>query len=674
MSAGCASARQTERIDGGQTPLSVAPSTDRGTAPVLAGMATTGATIALAQLGGRKVALIADEDAQAVRIADADKLTELGHTRLEGKPSQLLVARDGRLYVALRDRAKVVALEAKADGVEPGGAPRLERTHEIRTAPEPVALASSPDGASLVVSSAWGARLAAIEVKSGRKTLEVALPREPRGVTIGSDGKVAFVAHAVGSRVSQVALSDGAVTDIALGGTDFSPIRPTPCFIGCILVDPVSFREPPERFERDGVGGGNLHERDAVQGFALTVLDERVFVPNVLAHRGEVVVGGYGTSESYPSHQPALAAVSADGKAMLRVANQSVRADASRYNHAGGNRRDGCFLPRAAAADSVSHTVLVGCQGTDTVEIYDGSDEPLHHSMKARWHVPSGVTGIAVDEAARTALVWSQYDRALSTIELASPPPPPDPDKEKKLAQALPVLRPLPARREAVRSVKLGALEVEPTVLSAAALRGRLLFHGAGDARISADGRACASCHPDGREDGLTWPTPFGARQTPMLAGRLLESTAPFGWHGDAASVASHLKQTFQRLGGRGLARADLDDLIAYCHEMATPPRAEEPPAELTTRGKELFFADTVGCGHCHKAGGDSDGSRHGVGSGPELDTPSLRFVAGTAPYFHDGRYATLGDLLTHTQGKMGWATNMSPDDFAALEAYLRTL
>ena len=28
------------------------------------------------------------------------------------------------------------------------------------------------------------------------------------------------------------------------------------------------------------------------------------------------------------------------------------------------------------------------------------------------------------------------------------------------------------------------------------------------------------------------------------------------------------------------------------------------------------------------------------------FDTPSLQFVGGTAPYFHDGRYPTLIDLL----------------------------
>jgi cytochrome c peroxidase len=57
-----------------------------------------------------------------------------------------------------------------------------------------------------------------------------------------------------------------------------------------------------------------------------------------------------------------------------------------------------------------------------------------------------------------------------------------------------------------------------------------------------------------------------------------------------------------------------------------------------------------------------------------DFDTPSLRFVAGTAPYFHDGRYATLRDVLTHTDGTMAKTAQLSGDDLDALESYVETL
>jgi cytochrome c peroxidase len=205
--------------------------------------------------------------------------------------------------------------------------------------------------------------------------------------------------------------------------------------------------------------------------------------------------------------------------------------------------------------------------------------------------------------------------------------------------------------------------------LSEAEQRGRLLFHGASDARISSDGRACASCHPDGRDDGLTWPTPHGARQTPMLAGRLSETTQPYGWQGDTATIGEHVTQTFQRLGGKGLNESEMNDLLAYLHAMDTPKSDESPDSKLVARGRELFHAETVGCATCHTHEGvGSDGARHNVGGGAEVETPSLRLVAGTGPYFHDGRFATLGDMLRETKGKMGWAGDMN-DGVASLNA-----
>ena len=54
-------------------------------------------------------------------------------------------------------------------------------------------------------------------------------------------------------------------------------------------------------------------------------------------------------------------------------------------------------------------------------------------------------------------------------------------------------------------------------------LAGRSLFYAATDRRIAAWGLSCAGCHPDGRDDGLTWFLRQGPRQTPSLSGRLVE-------------------------------------------------------------------------------------------------------------------------------------------------------
>ena len=164
-----------------------------------------------------------------------------------------------------------------------------------------------------------------------------------------------------------------------------------------------------------------------------------------------------------------------------------------------------------------------------------------------------------------------------------------------------------------------------------------------------------------------------------MLAGRLAK-TAPFGWNGDGESVHQHLEQTFQRLGGRGLPADELEALIAYAGEVATPRRDAAAVGKLAEQGKALFHSAATGCAGCHIDGAETDRAAHDVGSKvkadavPGFDTPSLRFVGGTAPYFHDGRYATLRALLSDSSAQMGHTQHLDAGELAALEAYLRTL
>jgi cytochrome c peroxidase len=118
-----------------------------------------------------------------------------------------------------------------------------------------------------------------------------------------------------------------------------------------------------------------------------------------------------------------------------------------------------------------------------------------------------------------------------------------------------------------------------------------------------------------------------------------------------------------------------------------TPPRERVLPRGgdhqvLVADGRALFESSATGCSSCHDARrGFSDGLRHQVtthahdkGAPDGFDTPSLRFVAGTAPYFHDGRYKTLEDVLIAPDHAMGESTRLSRRDRAALVAYLETL
>ncbi|HEU4537742.1 MAG TPA: cytochrome C peroxidase, partial [Polyangiaceae bacterium] len=278
---------------------------------------------------------------------------------------------------------------------------------------------------------------------------------------------------------------------------------------------------------------------------------------------------------------------------------------------------------------------------------------------RRRWTVGAGPSGVAVDPEGHRAVVWSQFDRTISTFPIGGV----DPVDEK-------------AAPPAVQKTALAAPREAPR---AEYVLGRILFHAAGDARIALDGRACASCHPDGRDDAITWATPDGPRRSIMLAGRAT-AAPPYSWNGGETTLHNHLGNTFERLSGRGLRSVELDALVAYVSQMPAPPQAAPADAAKVERGRAVFASREAGCATCHSGAAFTDGQNHDVGSKHEADrsaafnTPSLRFVGGGGPYFHDGRFATLGDLLRKSDGPMGRAKGLAEADLEALEAYLNTL
>ena len=501
----------------------------------------------------------------------------------------------------------------------------LETRCVVGTPAEPIALALTPDDGTLLLTTGWGHRLTAYDAQTFAPKFEAPLARDPRSAVVSEDGTRAFVAHVVGARMSVVDLTtpEHEVRSIDLGAREQSSDDGNTLLKGC-------------------------------QGFALTRLDEqggklakmvdRVFAPMVSVNSGEGMSESSGYGPDGPSEISEVAVVDA---AAERALTRVVRAPNS------SSTEGQCLLPRAAAYDDGA--LYVTCLGIDALLKLDARGVDPARSELKRWHVAAGPTGVAVDHGAGRAVVWSQFDREVSVVDTTGASPP----------------------------VRLALARQSAGVTANVAL-GRRLFHQVGDSRISADGRACASCHPDGREDALTWSTPDGSRQTPMLAGRLAE-TAPYGWLGASDAVKGHLKKTFERLGGEGLPSAELAALIDYVSTMTPPVGAIAfAPVEkqkLIERGRALFESADTGCGTCHDASrGFSDGARHSVTvhradkDGDAFDTPSLKYVSGTAPYFHDGRYRTLDDVLTAPDHAMGKSTQLGRKDRAALVAYLETL
>ena len=573
----------------------------------------------------RVIAYIADGDEPTLHTVDLAGPTEIAVTPLVGRAEHVLVLADGRVAVTLRASNALQILEPNVDEES-----ALETRCIVGTPVEPIALATTPDDRTLLLTTGWSHTLSAYDADTLAPTFETSLPRDPRSAVVADDGTRAFVAHVVGARMSVVDLTTPAHAvrsiDLAARATaDESPYNPM--LKGC------------QGFALAKVGG-----EEGTADMKLARMVDRVFAPMVSVNSGEGLAESSGYGPDGPSEISEVAVIDAGAE---RALTRIVRAPN------GASSEPACLLPRAAAYDDGA--LYVTCLGIDALLKLDARGVDPSRSELRRWHVAAGPTGVAVDHEGGRAVVWSQFDREIAVVGTKSGAPP----------------------------VRL-ALARQSAGITANVALGRRLFHQVGDARISADGRACASCHPDGREDALTWSTPDGARQTPMLAGRLAE-TAPYGWLGASGGVKDHLKKTFERLGGEGLPNADLGALIDYVATM-TPPITSvavtpSDKQKLVDRGRTLFESADTGCGTCHDQNrGFSDGTRHSVTArradqeGDAFDTPSLHFVAGTAPYFHDGRYKTLDDVLTAPDHAMGTSTHLTRPDRAALVAYLETL
>jgi DNA-binding beta-propeller fold protein YncE/mono/diheme cytochrome c family protein len=646
----------------GAAPKAAAASCQRarpGTGPTRAAYAREGSTVALVQNGADTLAYVADADDNLLHTIDVNAGTERAVTPLEGSPAQLLVLADGRVAVTLRDKNRVQILEPGASAKDP-----LDSLCEVPVAAEPIGIAATPDDKHIVVTSSWGKRLTSLDAATMSVAFEVPIAREPRAVLVDDDGTRAFIAHVVGAKMSVVDLTtdkhDVREIDLRAKAVERTFNIPNKLRGGCqgfALAKSVVAEDDDEPFAA---------EKPLIKGQApkppkaTPKPKGRVFAPMVTVDPGELSVrsSGYGNSVALtPTEAPIVSVI--DGAAE-RALTTSVLADGSR--HAGE-----CLLPRAAAVSPSNGALFVACLGIDAVLELDGRGIDPMRLERRRWSVPSGPTGLAVDAGGKRAVVWSQFDRELSVIDLG--------DGDKAGSSATNVKR--------VATSRKAKSEITPEIAW-----GRRLFHRTDDPRIARDGRACASCHPDGREDALTWSTPDGPRQTIMLAGRMT-TTAPYSWMGNHGDLRAHVKETFRRLGGIGLpdnagSFDELDALIAYLNSMRGPSaegaRADADQMKLVSRGKELFFEDAQGCATCHVGGSGTDSVKHDLGAVAAsdgrggFDTPALRFIAGTAPYFHDGRYATLEELLAGADGKMGHTLQLSRQDVTALKAYLETL
>jgi cytochrome c peroxidase len=244
---------------------------------------------------------------------------------------------------------------------------------------------------------------------------------------------------------------------------------------------------------------------------------------------------------------------------------------------------------------------------------------------------------------------------------------------------------------------------------------GELLFS---DPRLSGSGtRACSSCHDlatngaDGRSRGLS----ADGTDLPVNTLTVFNAGLSFrnNWAGDRRSLedlaVASIKSPRIMAGDFDLIvqrlRADPAMTKAFARAYAGPPDGARVVDALATfertlvtpnsrfdawlrgdnaalsaselQGYELF--KSIGCVSCHQGvnmGGNlfqRSGVFHPVtgDSSRRMRVPSLRNVAATAPYFHDGSAPTL-EAAIRTMGRAQLDRTLTPVEIAEIAAFLR--
>jgi DNA-binding beta-propeller fold protein YncE/mono/diheme cytochrome c family protein len=635
-------------------PGEVAPGTHPATQRL--GISADGSTLYVA---------LADHD--KVRAVDAQTWEIKGEVDVTGAPHRLTVLKDGRVAVTARHAGTLSVLDENAS--------RVESTVEVGADPYGVIEV----GDHLVVALAGQQELARVTVEDPSRVVDrIALTRgEPRGLAVDAQGKL-FVSHFKGGRLSAVDLQSGIVeeevglempSNPSFEANQLDTLTTTPD--GAELVVPhQECNNDPAQF---GAGGTNLSGGADVEYYAMGPTGHPAVIPSV----SRVDTG----SRTHLSDGPGAFDVNApEGKPESAGMAAATLNPHDRYL----TRDQNVNAPVAVALADGGNIELVVNRGSGNVFVRRTAIADGENSLVAVVDLDVGITSIALSPDGKTAYVFNEF-----TYEVASFAVPKvetvGTQNEVSLDRHRNRDRWDPLGMRGVEEIPATSFSTADEVLPPDVVRGRFLFN-AITPQMTRDGAiSCASCHPGGHDDGTTWSFAEGPRQTPPLWGGLSD-TMPYHWDQTLRDMNAIVGFTvMQRMGGEGLPQQDVNALQAFVDTIPSPARPLSADSSSINRGAEVFFSEGTGCATCHAGNAFTDNLAWNVGTGrgtvagetaDSFATPTLRGVARSAPYFHNGTMRTLEDLveLSVARDRMGHGSHLTAQEKADLVAFLKSL
>jgi mono/diheme cytochrome c family protein len=577
--------------------------------------------------GGGTIAVASDPDRSRIFVADLARAALLRELVFEPgtEPGRLAQDASGRVFAVLRTAGQLVSLAAGTFAV----------TDRRSVCAAPRGVAALPDGSRVYVACAGG-ELVALTGNGGPPLWTRTLERDLRDVVLDARGATLLVSTFRSARVLEVDLEGnprGVLTPpAALNLTRRSRSGPE---------GPAATRYTPSVAWRTlaAPGGGAI------------VLHQRGFTGQVPA--GPDVPGssgGYGGSDCGGGLVQTV--VSQVGGAAPAIASSEIASSVLTVDAAlsGDGRTLAIVGPGQAHIPNMGSMVQVG---------------PLASLMKVGDGNGCVATpGLSV-EGPQMPLPWGLEQRTVG---------------ERRHLRGEAVAVGFDSQDDLVVQMREPAELVIPRrgqriVLSNESRRqvGQMIFHA-----DTGTGIACASCHPEGGEDGRVWRfLGLGPRRTQSLRGGV-SATAPLHWDGDMLDLAHIAREVFSnRMGGPPLSEPQTDALARWIDSIPLLPVSAPADTEAVARGQALFHAGQTGCASCHSGPRLTSNLTVDVGTGRPLQVPSLLGLGARAPYLHTGCAPTLAARFSAECGggdRHGVTSSLSSQQVSDLQAYLESL
>jgi DNA-binding beta-propeller fold protein YncE len=583
---------------------------------------------------GRRVWTV-NPDANTISVLNADSLLKLAEYPTCSDPRAIARSPTGQLWVACKDDDRIrVHNELNGSVID---------TIEIGYGSGPIGLALSPDGTQAFVALSQRGELRRYSVATRQQTGVLALGPNPHGVAVAADGSRVLVTRFI------AAPHHAEVWDVNAATMQLTRAIRIPKIGGDA--------------NRDTTAGGK-GVANYLAGVTISPRSARAYFPATKPN----------------SERGLLIHASQDLDQDNTIRNLLVEIDPAGASPATRFRRaidiDNSDSASAVAFSPLGDYLLLTLQGMNELLVLDALALDGSSGLGAlvtRVATGAAPQGVCTDSQTERSYVHNFMDRSVSVLDTA----------------AL-------FRSGSLQVPSASVTMVASETLAAPVLQGKRIFYDAGDPRMSAEGYiSCASCHVDGADDGRSWDFSGrgeGLRNTTVLNGRGGMAHGNVHWSANFDEVQDFENDIRLFFGGSGFLtdtqfnqtsaplgppkaglNADLDALAAYVSSLghASLPRSPNRLADGSNSATALLgetIFERENCASCHTPPRYTDSSvgsglLHDVGTlrassggrlgGPlnGIDTPTLRGVWASPPYFHDGSAPTLADVFRVSGG-----------------------